>query len=275
MNRLQKKCFVASTAFHLSLALILLVGPGFLAANKQAEDRPPINFVPRETIDELLSGGGSPNARPPQPQPPAPQPPAPQPQPRAQLIEPARPAPARPDLSESKPARKLPEVSLKPVSRSKSPPTNKPKPAANTDAQSSAADEKRMLLANAAKGAAQNIRNQTSEPTTVEMDFGPGGGGVTYANFLDALKKVYSDAWIVPDGVTDDEATAKARVTIARDGTVVDAHIIRPSGNSLADASVEMALRRVKTAVPLPKSAKEDQRTVTITFNVKAKRGSG
>jgi hypothetical protein len=36
-----------------------------------------------------------------------------------------------------------------------------------------------------------------------------------------------------------------------------------------------MTLRRVTFAVPLPEGAKESQRTVTIKFNVKAKRGLG
>ena len=104
---------------------------------------------------------------------------------------------------------------------------------------------------------------------------GPGGGGPTYANFLQSVKTIYTAAWIVPEGVTDDEATATASVTIARDGTVVSARIIRSSGNSLADQSVEAVLRRVTVAVPLPDDAKENQRTVTIKFNVKAKRGLG
>jgi len=84
---------------------------------------------------------------------------------------------------------------------------------------------------NAARSAAKNLRSELSSGTTVEMP-GADGSGVSYANFLDALKKIYSDAWIVPDGVTDDEATATASVTIARDGRVVSWKIIRSSGNS-------------------------------------------
>ena len=75
----------------------------------------------------------------------------------------------------------------------------------------------------------------------------------------------------MPEGVTDDQATAIASVTILRDGTVREAHIISPSGNALADQSVEAVLRRVKQAVPLPDGAKENQRTIKIKFNVKAK----
>ena len=77
------------------------------------------------------------------------------------------------------------------------------------------------------------------------------------------------------DGVTDDEATATASVTIARDGTVLNSKLIQRSGNALADQSVEMVLRRVTFAAPLPDGAKESQRTVTIKFSVKAKRGTG
>ena len=79
----------------------------------------------------------------------------------------------------------------------------------------------------------------------------------------------------MPDGVTDDEATATASVTIARDGTVLNSKLIQRSGNALADQSVEMVLRRVTFAAPLPDGAKESQRTVTIKFSVKAKRGLG
>jgi len=279
MNRIQKKCFIASTGFHLLLVVILLVGPAFLSSNNKADNRPLIDFVPLKTIDEALAGGGNPNARPPEPQPPAPQPqtqppvsrPQPPPEPRVQQTETLKPETRERDSFDDK-SRKLPTVSLKPVTR----PTNKTaKKSPNTaesdaDAKARADAAKRKLLASAVR----DMREGASGSTTIELP-GPGGGGVPYANFLDAVKKIYSDAWLVPDSVTDDEATTTASVTIARDGTVVSSRITRPSGNALADASVEAALRRVPRAVPLPEGAKEDQRSVTIKFNVKAKRGLG
>jgi protein TonB len=282
MNRLQKKCVVASTGFHLLLLLILFVGPAFLSSNQKADDRPLIDFVPLKTIDEALSGGGNPNARPPAPlpQPPAPPPeikPAvprvePPPQPRVQQPEPPKPATPDRDSFDDKPVKKLPTVSLKSVTRPTNKTTKKPSNTEESDAnaQARANAERRKALANAARAIEQGV----SGTTTIELP-GPGGGGVPYANFLDAVKKIYSDAWVVPDDVTDDEATTTASVTIARDGTVVTSRIIRPSGTALADASVAAALRRVTRAVPLPDNAKEDQRTVTIKFNVKAKRGLG
>jgi len=271
MNRLQKKCFFAATGFHLLLLVILFVGPAFLSSNPKGEDRPLIDFVPLKTIEEALSGGGNPNARPPEtaPPPPAPQPqpPAPRPQPTVQPPEIPKPAPRDADTFDAKPTKKLPDVSLKPVVRKQS-------PTPHSDSPSDAAAERQTQLAKAARDVARRLQTGLSSSTAVELP-GPGGGGVPYAGFLDGVKKKYSDAWIVPDGVTDDEATATASVTIARDGTVLSARLIRPSGNALADASVEATLRRVTYAVPLPENAKEDQRTVTIKFNVKAKRGLG
>jgi TonB family protein len=63
-------------------------------------------------------------------------------------------------------------------------------------------------------------------------------------------------------------------VTIARDGKVILARITNASGNSAVDRSVQTALDRVPYAVPLPEDSKENQRTVDIRFNAKAKRAS-
>jgi TonB family protein len=273
-KRLQKKCFVAAAGFHLLMLVILLVGPAFLSSGKKTEDRPPIDFIPLKTIDEALSGGGNPNARPPTPQPPAsqPQPPAPRPQPQTPVRQPEPPKPVQrdPEVVPPKPTRKLPDVSLKRVTRSNETVSKKKTP----PKQDTQPNNQLTQVAKAAQAAAKSIRQNVSD-SPVEMPelHGPGGGGVPYANFLDGIRKRYSDAWLVPDGVTDDEATATASVTIARDGTVLSSRLIQSSGNALADQSVEMTLRRVTFAVPLPEGAKESQRTVTIKFNVKAKRG--
>ena len=131
----------------------------------------------------------------------------------------------------------------------------------------------RKRVANAFNSAATAVGTGASS-TEVRLH-GPGGGGVPYANFLQAVKSRYVRAWSVPDGVTDDSATAVADVTIARDGTVIEARIVKPSGNAAVDRSVRSVLDRVTWAAPLPDSASENQRTVTIHFNVRAKRGLG
>src|SRR5581483_6877776 len=103
------------------------------------------------------------------------------------------------------------------------------------------------------------LKGSLSPSTSVELQ-GPGGGGVPYANWLQAVKSRYSNAWEVPAGVTDDSATATVTVTIGRDGTVLSARIRNASGNALVDRSVQSVIDRIKFAAPLPEGAKEDQR---------------
>lgn len=278
-NRLQKKCFFAATGFHLLLLTILIVGPAFFLSERKAEDLPMLAFVPQKTIDEALSGGGSPQARPPAPQPPTPQaeepapappPPVPvrQPDPPKVVVKETKPDPESLEVKpETKPRK--PKISLKPVVRKSNTPVKvASNAAANAEAKARAeATAKRIA---AFKSSVNNISAGLSSSTTVEMP-GPGGGGPSYANFLQAVRKVYTDAWLLPDGITDDEATVTTSVTIARNGNVIATKILRTSGNAAVDASVEAMLRRVRHAVPLPDSAKESSRTVTIKFNVKAK----
>jgi TonB family protein len=254
MNRLQKKCFFASAGFHLVLILVLLIGPAFLMPNPPTQDVPLIDFVPVKTVDALMSGGGNPKAAPP----PAPAPTPPEPAPPALKPEPAR--------TEVAPAPKRPiEVNTRLITR---------KPGEMAQAKSAAArraqDEARQQAVAAVARAAAGIRGGVSPSTSIELK-GPGGGGVPYANFLQAVKKVYTDAWVVPDGVTDDSATTTAAITIARDGRVISATITRFSGNAAVDHSVRLTLDRVRYAAPLPDDASENERTVTINFNVKAK----
>jgi protein TonB len=265
MNRLQKKCFVAAAGFHLLLALILIVGPAFLLSNSQSDNLPILDFVPVKTVDALVSGGGNPRAQPPQPLvQPAPQPPAPVAPPAVSQAAPSKESEPNPDKAEPAPTHKHTiVVSTTPMVRRQ-----------NTSADAAAADKRaqdqRRRAAVALAQAAAGIQSGLSPSTTIELK-GPGGGGVPYANFLQAVKTIYTEAWLVPVGITDDSATATASITIARDGKVISASIIRFSGNSAVDQSVQATLDRVRYAVPLPDDAKEDQRTVTINFNLKAK----
>ena len=265
MNRLQKKCFIASTGFHLLLALILIVGPAFLSSNPKTDDLPLLNFVPVKTVDSLMSGGGNPKAQPPPavaqpaPQPPAPAiAPPPQPKPEPQVVK----EPAQESLEVSKPRKPAIEVSTKLVKRA---------PTESSDAKSAAekrakesADGRRRAAAEIDR-AVSGIESGLSPSTTIEMN-GPGGGGVPYANWLQAVNTAYQHAWDVPEGLTADTPAVSTSITIARDGTVISARIVRFSGNSTADQSVEAVLNRVRHVAALPEDAKEDERTVTIHF---------
>ena len=90
MDRLQKKCVFASAGIHLLLLLILLVGPAFMASRSKPDTMPVLDFVALKTVDDAMSGGGNPNAKPP---------PAtmekPQPTPAAPIVNPTPPPPEK------------------------------------------------------------------------------------------------------------------------------------------------------------------------------------
>jgi TonB family protein len=281
MNRFQKKCFIASALAHLSLLLVLLVGPAFVSHTPPAvDDLPLLEFIPLKTTDELVSGGGDPKANSARPAP-QPQPPPPQPQPPVQPARQPEPEPLKPAETQTRAAEKVPdEPSLEPNTKPKKefnlvPTVRKP---TSTSTKSEDADKRAKQIAESRKKAAKQIGqtmaalgNGLSSGTSVELK-GPGGGGVPYANFLQSIKTIYANAWNLPEGVTDDEATATVVVTIARDGTVLNRRITRPSGNREVDRSVQQAIDRVKFAVPLPETSNENQRDVSINFNVRARK---
>lgn len=289
MNRLQKKCVVASAGVHLLLALILFIGPGFGSSRSKPDDLAILNFVPAKTVDELVApGGGSPSAKPPLAapvlppvQPPQPKVASPPPQPE-KMREPDPPKeikPSKPEEESLEPAKerqpKKMEISTTLVNRKRETyDDKKAREEAQARIDAKAAADARRRLAKRFGQAAEHIGSELSGGTTVEMQ-GPGGGGVPYANFLQAVKSVYANAWLLPDGVVDDEATTVASVTIARDGAVVSARITQRAGDPVVDRSVQATLDRVRYAAPLPDNAREDQRTVTINFNVRAKRSLG
>jgi TonB family protein len=292
MNRLQKKCVIASTGFHLLLALILFVGPGFQSPEKKPENHDTVMFVPSKFLDAEIQGGGNPNAKPPpaapvQPvaRPPAPTPPEPKPE-KAPEKEPPKDPPRElksikpdPDSLETHTEKKHKiEVNLKPVNRDKDKDTKKAQKQpseSDTRAQEAKelADRRRQLLSQL-RQSADNIRAGTSSATAIE-EIGPGGGGPAYANYAAWVKTKYENAWTPPDDAASDDAIAKVSVTIASDGTVMSARIIKSSGDSQVDRSVQRTLDRVTFIAPFPEGAKEKQRSYVINFNLKAKRGLG
>lgn len=285
MNRLGQKCAIASIGLHLLLLVVLVVGPAFVGAKSKPEDNMPIlDFIPIKTTDDKVSGGGNPNGRLPEPPPPPAvhnTPPAQETKPAPEPVKPTQPEVVEKDTSPESsliPSTKRvhkPEISTKLVTRK---PAKRSEQTDDTSAQEEKAAkeyaDRRRRLANMLSSAADSIERGVSSATSIELK-GPGGGGVPYANFFQAVKSVYARAWVLPDGIDDDEATATVSVTIARDGKVLSARITRSSGNVAVDQSVRVVLDRVKYAAPLPDSEKADERTVTINFNVKAKKALG
>jgi TonB family protein len=277
MNRLQKKCVVASVSLHGLLAAVLLFGPAFLASRDQAVDMAVLDVIPATLVDAAFSRGGTPNVKPPPPAPlvkPEPTPPAPTPQPKPRPQPPVTrptPPPPKPEpepVVPDKPAKRLPNINTDLVTRAADDPAKTRADAEARERERAEAEARRRAFA----GALNHITDIAASSTEVTI---PGPGGQAYANYAQVVKSVYTHAWIVPADVNDDQATTTASVTIARDGTVLDARITRQSGNAAVDASVRRTLERVTFVAPFPVGATEAKRTFTIKFNLKAKRQLG
>jgi TonB family protein len=275
MNRLQKKCFLATTGFHLLLLVILFVGPAFFWAREKPDDTPVLDMIPANLVDAASTGVQNARPLPPapasvvsQPQPP-PTPPAPKPvvQPATVPIptlaermekffkpEPAKPVPAPAETQPHTPKVNL-TLTTRPVPKNTSPP-NKTTPD-NIKAVNSAL---RALRAN------------LSSSTTIDM---LGNSSVAAANYAQVVKSIYEQAWTPPDDTASDDANVKVRVTIASDGTVISAQVIAPSGDASVDASVRNTLERVQFIEPFPSGSTDKERTYIINFNLKSKRLNG
>ncbi len=305
MNRLQKKCLIATAGLHLSLVLILVFGSAFFTEKSKPDDTQLLTVIPATTIDEALNSGvkgaqpppPAPATKPPEPQPQAkPTPEPPQPQPVAKPPTPApEPAPVpKPtvvervkDFFKAEPPKPKPEA-VKPVETPDKP--TKPKheikvdltkqvvrnttKTTDTRAADNAKEIKRQrdTRMKAIAAAAQAIKENATTATTVEM---PGEGSVSYANYASVVKSIYERAWRTPNNVDNDNANTRVSVTIASDGTVTSSRMLTPSGDANVDASVQQTLDRVTFIAPFPDGAKEKEKTFIINFNLKAKRMFG
>ena len=71
MNRLQKKCLVATAGFHLLLILVLVFGSAFFVSHAKKDDPTMIDVIPAKLVDDALKSGVQ-NAQAPAPTPPQP-----------------------------------------------------------------------------------------------------------------------------------------------------------------------------------------------------------
>ena len=275
MSRSQKKCLVVSAGLHLGLLSLVVLLSAFRPAAPAGLEFQPIDFIPVVTTFDNMSGGGDPHGQTPPPPPPAPavQKPAPS--------APRQPAPEPPPKLEEesftpspRPTRRRPQIDLsqiltRPLHEKKTrvkPKENEEDTQAQDRELARAAAEARRRLMGELGQVASAIGNSRSGPISVNLK-GPGGGGLTYANFWQAVSSLYRREWIIPDGATESDATTEAEITIARDGAVVSAVITRSSGNAAIDQSVRLTLDRVRRVPRLPPDSEQDRVTITINFN--------
>jgi TonB family protein len=291
MSRLQKKCLIATTGFHLLLVLTLVFGSTLFVAHSKTDDTHVLTVIPDKLIDEAFSSGVK-SAQPPAPNPDPPQPP--QPIQQTQPAPPQPPQPQVPDLPkhvepppEPEKSQKLSPDDLKTVDQpektAKSPHkitvnkdvvTRSTQKTPETSARDKAREQQRLNAQRnqALLTAIRNIDSKSSKGTVVDM---PGASSAAYANYMDAVASLFYDAWTPPENVANDDAIAKVRILIGRDGTIISARIIGPSGDPSVDASVRGALDRVSSVPPFPEGAKDSQRSLILNFNLKTKRMYG
>lgn len=295
MNRLQKKCMIISAGIHLLLAVMLILGPGFLSLRSHDNAPPLLKFIPGATVEAIMSGGGdssvkSPPAEARSPEPPVtptpvvtppaqetPQPPVERVQPPRQPEKELPPVPKEPtrvntpaiDPTPVKPAPRKPHE-IKVDTRIVTSSTVDAKARREAQAKAAAAAEQKRLanIAAAFGRASTGIRGGVSDGVKVNVSPGPGGGGVSYGNIKSAIYTKYYDAWNVPDGAPD--LTVWVSITLAKDGTVVTARITKRSGNADLDESVQSTLDRVRYVAPLPEGS-EDPREFPFGFNPEMK----
>jgi len=275
MNRLQKKCVIATAGIHLLLLLILVFGSAFFSPRPKPDDTQLLDVIPANLIDAAFSSGVR-NATPPAPAPvvvppsqPAPPTPAVQPAPtppapKAVVTPPPtiserlenffKPEPAKPTPTPAETQPHKIQINTQLVTRAA--PKNSP-----------AADNPQQT-ARAINNAIRNLKKNLSPGTTIDM---PGDSTVAYANYASVVKSIYDQAWTLPDSIAGDE-NITVKVTITSDGTVISSRIIEQSGDAPVDASVQRALDRVSFIAPFPEGSSDKQRTYTINFNPQIKK---
>jgi len=289
MNRVQKKCLIASLALHALLCAILLIGPAFLSVNHKGVDQPTLEVIPAKLVDSLFSGGGNPKANPPpaqkvveppapiqqvetRPSDPTPQPPQIQEQERKPAVEKIKPAQEKPGIKVSTTVvRRTSEKDKEEKARSEAETKAQAEAKARAKAEADARRRATQQLESRLNSALESLSKNLSSGTTIEP-LGP--GGEAYADYGQVVKSYYDQAWIDPEDVSEDAATVKVKVVIRRDGTVIADPIQKRSGVPALDKSVQNALDRVRLRglPPFPEGAKESQRIYIINFNLKAKR---
>lgn len=311
MNRLEKKCFAASTGSHALLLCIIVFGSAFFISTKKEKspsDYSKLKVVPSKLVDAAFSGGGgdpsvkpseelqkgAPDAPPPEPEPPKPEPPKPEPpklkpEPVAPPPDPIPAAPPEPTRATTKKSPlPLTETKRSPKPETKSDILAELKPTKRNDADKRKAQEKAAAEARAQAEREWNSQNQKLakkidgavhglsqgfEKGTVVKASGP--GGEAYQNYADYVHQIYDDAWLTPDLMTDQEVQVEVRIIIHRSGRIIEARISKKSGSAALDRSVQSALDRVRSLKAFPESALDQQRTFIINFVPKLKKSIG
>ncbi|HEX5400023.1 MAG TPA: TonB family protein [Verrucomicrobiae bacterium] len=282
MNRLQRKCVIATAGIHLLLLTILIVGPAFYNPKSKTEESHVLDMISPNVIDAALNSGVR-DATPPASAPAVTLPP-PQPAPPTPVVHPTPPPPKPEPVVTPTPAPKVektsrpeprPEPKPEPARTEPEKPATKPhqievntKLVSRNTSKNAASRDNSQQAAKAIDNALSSLKRNLSSSTTINL---PGDSDAASANYASFVKSVYDRAWMLPDTIAKDE-NITVKVTIASDGTVVSARVIERSGDAPADDSVQRALDRVTSiGRPFPAGSTDKERTYTIIFNPQIK----
>ncbi len=321
MDRLQKKCFLASALLHGALLATVVVASAF--TRPPPEPKQTVMFAVPINPRDLATAPTGPTMT---EIPTAPvEPPPPPPPPVKEIIVP-KDVFKPPEKIEPEPPKKIlppkpdglvpPKTETKNKSKPKDEPkkadTKKPEKTAPKKDDTAKKNEKTIKLADtthlstrkpldetdpnskdheseAKKRAAQYAKAQADWEKKIGGAFsglrsnisGPisftiqGAGAGAFQNYGQQIVAIYERSWFPPAEVADENAVVQVVVTINRDGRVVDARVVRPSGTAPVDRSVRETLKNVRLFPPFPPGAEDERRTFNIDFNLKAKRSLG
>jgi TonB family protein len=278
MDRFAKKCVIASSIMHGSLVLLLIVGPAFLPSQETIEAKQIIDFIPFKTLETSMSGGGNPKVEQTLPSPVPPQTPrrdepapAPTPPRREEPVKRDEPQPREPARAEPRPAPKAEDTGWKPSEKIKPNLTLTTRGSTERTTTSTPDASRSNGRSQSIASAIDRISSGASSPVQIQEFRGPGGGGIPYAGFNDALISAYMRAWQISSELAKLNAKVVVSVTIRRDGTVVSSRIQKRSGNTELDDSVQNALDRVTKVGPFPDSVKDAQKVFWLEFDPQLK----
>ncbi|HAB19609.1 MAG TPA: TonB family protein [Verrucomicrobiota bacterium] len=309
MDRTQQHCLAGSTAIHIGVLVLVLVASGLAAHRAIQPEVPFMEIIPTDLLLTMGNqiGGGKVNPLPPAPAPkeaptPTPkvavsEPVKPTPTPRIEpRLEPKPVEPTKPverkvavtrEVREVQSPRAAQDVALtrqatKPVTTPKIQVSNQTRTRTDADKQvereareaaaaEAAARDQRMAsvkkLASRITGAATGLAENVGSSTKIEM---PGPEGIAYAPYLNWMQSYIYERWRRPATSSQEQQYVVLEVVIARDGTVLSATIIRPSGFRSLDASAETVFREYRKLRPLPGEYKEPRLVVPVKFVLEA-----
>jgi TonB family protein len=152
---------------------------------------------------------------------------------------------------------------------------------AEADAQAiRAARARQTAIKNAIDGLGEGLSQSGGGLDIASFGAGSGkgwgiGNGPTLMNYAQYVREIYDLNWIVTDAVVGDSGVVRVEIVVQRNGAA-RGKIVKSSGNTMLDRSVQSALDKVKNiGRPFPEGATDSSRTFTINFNLTSKRGTG